>query len=142
MKSNPKVGAYRPSATSAIAVAAHAGARRSSRTTRKAGRGEKSPSSETELERRAEAAEAIPHASAEVDRGGLREVLRGTAHLADAEAEPERLGEHLIVEHEVIRVGLERKRFEDAPRVGAIARVELGELRAEQHVAGQGQAAV
>ena len=61
--------------------------------------------------REAEAAVAVPRhpttvaqAPPEVDRGRLGEVLRRAADLADAEAAPEDLREHLVVEDEVVGV--------------------------------------
>ena len=42
------------------------------------------------------------------------EVARGAGHLGDLEAEVQRLDEHLVVEHEVVVVLLERQRLEQA----------------------------
>ena len=87
-------------------------------------------------------AKTVDHASPEIDRRRLREILRRTADLAHAEAEPEDLGEHLVVEDEVVGVLEQRKRFQHLAREGPVAGVVLGELRAEQEVLERGQEAV
>ena len=48
--------------------------------------------------------EAVHYTATEVDGGSLREVLGGTGYLPDPVAEPNDLGEHLVVEDEVVRV--------------------------------------
>src|SRR6266446_4860398 len=82
----------------------------------------------------AQDAEPVTHAGAESDRRRLGEVAAGARDLADREAQPDRLAEHLVVEQEVVRVLLERQRLEDGPRESAEAGVVLGELGAEEQV--------
>src|SRR5208282_100582 len=68
-----------------------------------------------ERERRAQAPEAVFQAPAEIDRRGLREILRGAAHLANREPVPENLCEHLVVEHKVVGVFGQWQRLQDFP---------------------------
>jgi hypothetical protein len=49
-------------------------------------------------------AHAKGQASAKIDRGGFREMLRRTGHLADAESCVDALRQHLIVEHEIVDI--------------------------------------
>src|SRR5207302_1960390 len=81
-----------------------------------------------------EDAEAVLHAAAEIDRRRLGEVARRAGDLADLESEPDRLRQHLVVEDEVVGVLLQRKRLEEPAGEGAIARVVLGQLVADQQV--------
>ena len=54
-------------------------------------------------------AESVFHAAAEVDGGSFCEILRGTGNFADAEAEVDALGEHLVVEDEVVGIFQQRQ---------------------------------
>ena len=58
--------------------------------------------------------ETIGYGTAEVDRGGFREVFRGAGDLSDREPEGNRLGEHLVVEDEIVGVLVEGKGLQDA----------------------------
>src|ERR1700751_5234727 len=69
---------------------------------------------EAESKARSQHAEAIDHAAAEIDGGGFREVLFREGNLPDPEALVDRLRQHRVVEHEIIGVARERKRFDDA----------------------------
>ena len=62
----------------------------------------------------AKATETILHASSEADRGRIGRVSRGTADLADRETVPDDLGQHLVIEHEIIRIAFERQAFQAA----------------------------
>src|SRR6185295_4992238 len=73
-----------------------------------------------------EATKAVFDAAAEVDRGSLGKVFRRATDFANGEALPKDLGQHLIVEYEVIRVSGQVNAFEDLARECAIAGVVLG----------------
>src|SRR5439155_4793128 len=75
-----------------------------------------------------EAAEAVTQRTAESDRGRLGRVAGGAADLGDRAPAPQDLGQDLVVEHEVVRVALERHALEQPARERAVAGVELGEL--------------
>src|SRR4029453_886019 len=59
-------------------------------------------------ERRREHADPVGAAAGEIDRRRVGGVARRARDLADAEAEAQRLGDDLIVEHEVVGVLVER----------------------------------
>src|SRR5207253_11174297 len=92
-----------------------------------------------EFERGAEYAEAVFHAAAEVDRRAFGKVTRRAGDLADVKAEPDGLRQHLVVEDEVVRVLLQRKRLQEPAREGAVAGVVLGELVPEEQVFAGGE---
>jgi hypothetical protein len=79
-----------------------------------------------ELHRSRQDAETIFHAAAEVDGGGFLEVLRGTRHFTDVKAEVDTLGEHLVIEDEVVGIFQQWKRGEYLSAEGAISGVVLG----------------
>ena len=66
----------------------------------------------------------------------------GTGHVAEAEAEVDRLHQELRVEDEVVGVALERDRFQHFAAVDAEAAVEVAEVLAEGHVLERRQGAV
>src|SRR5260221_11397809 len=61
--------------------------------------------------------EPVFQAAAEVDARSLGEVADGDGDVAESEAERDRLRQELAVEHEIIRIPLERNRFEDLSRI-------------------------
>ena len=63
-------------------------------------------------------------------------------HFSDFEAECRGLDEHLGVEDKVIAVLEKRNRFQESPRVGAIASVVLGQAESEHAVLRRGQESV
>src|SRR5581483_3244549 len=81
-----------------------------------------------------EAADTVAEAPPEADRRRVGGVRRRTRDLADHVAEPHDLREHLAVEDEVVGVRVERKPLEHLAREGAVPRVVLRELRAEEKV--------
>ena len=87
-------------------------------------------------------AKAVFHAAAEIDGGGLLEILRRAGNLADAEAEIHTLRQHLVVEDEVLRVLQQRQRGQHLAAEGAIAGVVFGELDAQEYVLEGGEEAV
>ena len=97
---------------------------------------------EAELEGGFEDSEAVDAGAAEVDGGGLFEVLGGAGDFADAEAEVSGLGEHLVVEDEVVGEVEEGKALEDGAAPATVAGVVLGDFLREQDVFSQGEEAV
>src|SRR5206468_4170866 len=67
-------------------------------------RTQQAPFAEAEGQAGGEAAKTVLEAATEVDGGRLLEILRRATDLADGVAVPENLREHLVVEHEVVRV--------------------------------------
>src|ERR1700730_10979527 len=87
-----------------------------------------------ELKRGSEHAEAIHNAAAEVNGRCLFEVLRGTRDFSDAEAEMYALGEHLIVEDEVVGVFEQWQFRKDLAAEGTVSGVVLRQLDAEEKI--------
>src|ERR1700682_743335 len=75
----------------------------------------------------------------EADRARILVVLADGGHLADLEPEGRRLDEDLRVEDEVIAVFEKWDRLEEAARVGAVAGVKLGQVKAKDAIFGGGQ---
>ena len=80
---------------------------------------DETPLRETELRTDRQATQPVLHASAEVDRGGLGEVLRRAADFGNRVSVPEDLRKHLVVEDEIVRVGLEGQTLEQLARAKA-----------------------
>src|ERR1039458_2542836 len=80
---------------------------------------------QTKAQPRSQTPKAIADAPPQVDGRRLREILRRAAYLGNAEAMPEDLRQHLVIEHEVIRVPLQAQPLEDCPRERAVAGVVL-----------------
>src|ERR1700676_4842496 len=87
-------------------------------------------------------AEAILHATAKVDGRGLFEILCGTGDFANAEAEVHALGQHLIVEDEVVGIFQQRQVGEHFAAEGAVSGVVLGKLYSEKKILEGGKQAV
>jgi len=87
-------------------------------------------------------AEPVHDAHPEADRRGLLEVAGRDRHLDHEQLEVDRLEDHLGVEHEVVRVAQERHRLQEAPAVGAVAGVALGEPLPHRQVLGRGEETV
>src|SRR5207248_319040 len=83
---------------------------------------------------RGQTAEAVANAAAKADRGGLGKVTRGATDLSDGVAEPENLGQHLVVKNEIIGVGFQGQSLQQGPRKGAVAGVILGEFGSQYQV--------
>src|SRR5277367_4091570 len=79
-------------------------------------------------------AKAILHAAPKVDGRGFLKVAGGAGDLADAEAKHDGLGDHLIIEDEVIGVFEQRESLEYIARKGAEAGVVFRELDSEEEV--------
>ena len=80
-------------------------------------------------------AEAVAHRAREVDRARLLEVLGRARRSRRCEKSPSNdLGEHLVVEDEVVRAFARADALEQRARERAEAGVVFGELRAEQQV--------
>jgi hypothetical protein len=60
--------------------------------------------------------------------------LKNVLHLADPEREVHRLRQHLVVEHEIVGVLAERKRFQDLPGECPIAGVVIRKLDAAEEI--------
>src|SRR5271154_820774 len=89
---------------------------------------------EGELKSGGEDAEAVFHAAAEVDGGGLLEIFRRAGNFSDAEAEMDALRQHLVVEDEVVGVFEQGKFGQDFSAEGAISGVIFGELHAQEKI--------
>src|ERR1700679_1230002 len=71
-------------------------------------------------------AQAISHAASKIDGGSFLKVFRRARYLSNAEAEHHSLGNHLIVEHKVVRVFEQRQSLQQLSRKCAEPRVVLG----------------
>jgi len=91
---------------------------------------------------RAEGGEGVGARAPEADARRLVEVADRHGDVAEAEAEVDGLEEQLGVEHEVVRVLLERDRFQELPGVPPEAAVPLAQVLAGEHVFEQRQAPV
>ena len=77
-----------------------------------------------------QAAEAVFAASQEINRRCFGEIFCRAANFGYFVSCPENLGEHLIVEDEIVRVFLERELFKKLSGKSAVAGVIFGELGA------------
>src|ERR1700675_1085968 len=89
-----------------------------------------------------ESLQAVNGRGAEADRARILVILADRRHLTDLEPKGGSLDQHLRIEDEVVAVFQEWNRFEEPPRVRAIAGVELREVQTEHAVLGCGQEAV
>src|SRR5580698_2665749 len=87
---------------------------------------------EEKLERGGEDSEAVFHTAAKVDGRGFFEIFRGAGNFTDAKAEVDTLGEHLVIEYEVVGIFDEWKLGKHFAAEGAISRVIFGELDAQK----------
>jgi len=97
---------------------------------------------ESELHGGFENAEAVGDAATEINGGSFLEILGGAGDFADAESEVNALGEHLVVENEVVAVFAQGKARQDFAAEGAVAGVVFGELDAEEEIFKRGEQAV
>src|SRR5208282_4573748 len=97
---------------------------------------------EGELQSGCEHSEAILHAAAEIDGGGLLEILGGAGNFADAEAEIDALGEHLVVEDEIVAILPQGQAGEYFAAESAITGVILRQLDVQEQVLKSGEQAV
>ena len=97
------------------------------------------PTSGLEAGHHPEDREAVDARAPEVDLRGLVEVARHDRDLADAHVLPHARGDDLRVEDEVVREGLEVDALEIVARIGAQARVVLGEVEIERGVLDGGE---
>ena len=79
-----------------------------------------------------EHSKSIFDAALEIDRGGLFEVLGRAGDFSDAETEHDGLGDHLIVEDEVVGIFEQRERLKQFPRECPEAGVVFRELYAKK----------
>src|SRR6202140_3503 len=79
-------------------------------------------------------AESVFHAAAKVDGRGLLEILCGTGDFTDAETEVHALGQHLIVEDEVVGIFQQRQVGEHFAAEGAVSGVVLGKLYSQKKI--------
>src|ERR1700728_2174006 len=84
-------------------------------------------------------AETVLHAAAKVDGRSLFEILRGAGDFADAEAEVHALGQHLVVEDEVVGVFQQRQFGEYLAAEGAVSRMVLGEFHSQKKILERGK---
>src|SRR5581483_5630413 len=78
--------------------------------------------------------ESILHATAEVDGGSFSKVFRWTGNFSDTETEVYALGEHLVVENEIVRVFEEWQFRQHFAAEGAVTGVILRKLYAEKQI--------
>lgn len=90
----------------------------------------------------AEHTQAVLHTSFEVDGRGLLKIFGGTRNLANTEAKHDRLGDHLIIEDEVVGILMNWKSFENFTGEGTEARVILREFNPQEKILERGQQAV
>ena len=87
-----------------------------------------------EVERGSQDFKAIFDAALEVDRGSFFEIFRRAGDLADLEVEHDGLGDHLVVEDEIVGVFEQGEGLQQFPREGAIPGVILRQLDAEEEI--------
>jgi len=100
---------------------------------------DQAPLLQPEKKRRLQYPEPVDHTAAEIDRGGVREILGRAAQLPYAVAEPGDLRQHLVVKDEVVRVFPQRERLQQFAGKGPVAGMVLRELLAQEYVFDQGQ---
>jgi len=71
-------------------------------------RAEQAPFGQAKTGCRGQAAETVFYRTAEIDRRGFGKIARGAAHLGNHVAQPEHLGQNLVVEHEVLGIRVQR----------------------------------
>jgi len=92
-----------------------------------------------EKERRLQNPETIDGTAPEIDRRGVREILGGTAQFPDVVAEPGDLGEHLVVEDEVVGVLFLGEIFQYFAGKGPVAGLVLREFLAQEDILDLGE---
>ena len=71
-------------------------------------------------------AKAIPHTSSEIDGGSLFEVFRRAGYLGDVVAAIDDLGEHFIVEDEIVGIEVEADAGKHFPAESPVAGMVFG----------------
>src|SRR5215467_9422377 len=89
---------------------------------------------QSKLHSRAQHAESVLHAAAEIDGRGLSEILRRTGDFSDAKTEVDALRQHLVVEHEVIGIFQQRQLGENFAAEGAVTGVIFRKLHAQEQI--------
>ena len=97
------------------------------------------PARQAEGDADAHDAQTVAHRSPEADARRFLHITGRTADFADLISEVDGLREHLIVEHEIVRVLVEWQGLEHFARKGAKAGVIFRELGAEHQILEQGQ---
>ena len=87
-------------------------------------------------------AKTVLHAAPEIDGGSLREIARWAGDFPNPMLEEDNLGEHLVIEDEVIRIDQQRKGSQYITREGTITGVVFGQLRADEQILNKRQKAV
>ena len=82
---------------------------------------------------------AVHHRPAEIDAAGLGEVFGRAGNLTELHVQRHGLGEHLVIEHEIVGVSAKGQRFEHLARKGPVTGVVFRQLAAEHHVLKGGQ---
>src|SRR5208283_1891900 len=96
------------------------------------------PFAQRELQTGKQYTEAVFHAAAKIDGRRFFEILRRAGHFTDAKAEIHALGQHLVVENEVLRILQQRQRGQYLAAERAIASVVLGKFDAQEQVLKRG----
>jgi len=89
--------------------------------------------------RRAQHAKPISHAAPKPDARSLREIFRRTGNLADPKSKLQRLHDHLVVKHKIIRARQQRQPFQHLARKTPVPRMVFRKLYAEQQIFHQRQ---
>src|SRR5271166_2180946 len=97
---------------------------------------------ERKLKRGLQNFETVSNAAPEIYGGGFREIFCRAGNFADAEAEVHALGEHLVVENEIVAVFAQRQAGQHLAAEGAVAGVILREFDAQEQIFERGQQAV
>ncbi|SPE31675.1 hypothetical protein SBA2_630005 [Acidobacteriia bacterium SbA2] len=97
---------------------------------------------QAEFERCGQHAQAVFHATTEVDRGGFREISRRARYLSNAVVHVDDLGQDFVVKNEVVGILFERQASQDLRRKSPVAGVILGQLEIEQQILEESQESV
>src|ERR1700679_1875556 len=79
-------------------------------------------------------AQAVLQASPEANRGSLLEISRGARDFANPETKHHGLGDHLVVENEIVRVLEKGKSLQERAREGAETSVVLGQFYPQEQI--------
>ena len=97
---------------------------------------------EPELQGGPQHTQPVSHAPLKIDGRRFGRIPRGAGHFANSKAKMNDLGQHLVIEDEIIGIFFQGEGFEDLPRESPIPGMVLGQLMAHQKVLEGGEKTV
>lgn len=92
--------------------------------------------------RNAHNAKSVGDASSEINRGSFFKIFSWASHFGDMEPCVDNLGEHFIIENEVVRIGFKVDSFKYPAIKSAISGMVFGQFIAHHQVLGKGEKSV